>query len=70
MEESLKALMRGYKETEAFVEVKPLGGRAYHMQIEFPKGAKPPSHGYGAYIPVGQNMHLGLQLYKFYRLFP
>ena len=70
VEESLKALMRGYKETEAFVEVKPLEGRAYHMQIEFPKGAKPPSHGYGAYIPVGQNMHLGLQLYKFYRLFP
>jgi hypothetical protein len=73
LEEALIALMRGYKDTKACCDVEIDGkivGKAYHMQIEIPRGSSPPTHGYGAFIPLGANMHLALQLYKFYRLYP
>lgn len=73
LEEALIALMRGYKDTKACCDIEIDGkivGKAYHMQIEIPRGSSPPTHGYGAFIPLGANMHLALQLYKFYRLHP
>lgn len=73
LDKALFALMKGYKDAEACVEIEINGkviGKAYHMQIEIPRGSKPPTHGYGAFIPLGANMHLALQLYKFYRINP
>lgn len=69
VEESLRVLMRSYKDSKAFISVKPLEGRAFHQRVSVERG-EPPSKGYGVYVPVGANMHLGLQLYRFYRLYP
>ncbi|MFV2067408.1 MAG: hypothetical protein ACC645_10545 [Pirellulales bacterium] len=67
VEPRIKKAMMGYKDSPTFVET-PYG-KAFHQQVTIKTG-EPFLPGYGRYLPVGANMHLAEQLYKFSLLYP
>ncbi|MFV2066308.1 MAG: hypothetical protein ACC645_04960 [Pirellulales bacterium] len=67
VEPKIKKAMMGYKDSPILVET-PYG-KAFHQQVDLETG-EPFLSGYGRYIPVGANMHLAEQFYKFSLLYP
>jgi hypothetical protein len=67
--ESLKRVMEMYKNCTAYVSLPPFKNKAYHQQI-VPASGAPPLDGYGAYIPIGMNVQLAYQFYKYWQAHP
>jgi hypothetical protein len=67
VEPRIKKAMMGYKDSPTFV--KTPYGKAFHQQVTLGTG-EPYLPGYGRYLPVGANLHLAEQLYKFSLLYP
>jgi len=67
--QSLEGVWDMYKNCSAYVPLPPFKNKAYHQQINPVSGAAPLS-GYGKFIPIGPNVQLAYQFYKYWQAHP
>lgn len=65
----LAGVMQMYRNCSAYVALPPFKSMAYHQQIS-PETGIPPTKGYGAYIPIGVNVQLACQFYRYWQAHP
>jgi len=69
LDDSLTGIMQMYKNCSVYVSLPPWKNKAYRQQID-PANGLPKDKGYGLYVPIGVNVQLAFQFYRYWQSHP